>query len=113
MKLKTFAILLRSGALPVKVNVLEVRTVGPTLGQDSKDKSVTAFAVGIGLIVVVYVGIVPCLRFRSDYSASHLRIIIVGRIAFLAGYLNTAGDRRYYSLHGRRGGCEYPDFRTL
>ena len=110
---KNLAILLRSGALPVKVNVLEVRTVGPTLGQDSKDKSVTAFAVGIGLIVAFYVGIVPCLRFRSDYSASHLRIIIVGRIAFLAGYLNTAGDRRYYSLHGRRGGCEYPDFRTL
>lgn len=48
---KNLAILLRSGALPVKVNVLEVRTVGPTLGQDSKDKSVTAFAVGIGLIV--------------------------------------------------------------
>lgn len=49
---KNLAILLRSGALPVKVNVLEVRTVGPTLGQDSKDKSVVAFAVGIGLIIV-------------------------------------------------------------
>lgn len=48
---KNLAVLLRSGALPVKVKVMEVRTVGPTLGQDSKDKSVTAFAVGIGLIV--------------------------------------------------------------
>ena len=37
---KDLAILLRSGALPVKINVLEVRTVGPSLGQDSKDKSV-------------------------------------------------------------------------
>ena len=49
---KNLAILLRSGALPVQVKVLEVRTVGPTLGQDSKDKSVMAFAVGIAAIVL-------------------------------------------------------------
>lgn len=49
---KQLAILLRSGALPVKVSVMEVRTVGPTLGQDSKDKSVVAFGVGIGLIML-------------------------------------------------------------
>ncbi len=41
------AILLRSGSLPVKIEVLENRTVGPTLGQDSKDKSIKAFSIGI------------------------------------------------------------------
>lgn len=46
------AILLRSGSLPVKVDVLEMRTVGPTLGQDSKEKSKVAFAIGIGSIVL-------------------------------------------------------------
>ena len=40
---KDLAILLRSGALPVKINVLEVRTVGPSLGQDSKDKIHSSF----------------------------------------------------------------------
>lgn len=40
------AILLRSGSLPVKVEVMETRTVGPTLGQDSKDMSVKAFGIG-------------------------------------------------------------------
>ncbi|WP_420864490.1 protein translocase subunit SecD [Dialister micraerophilus] len=49
---KDLAILLRSGALPVKMSVLEVRTVGPSLGQDSKDKSVTAFTIGLSLIVL-------------------------------------------------------------
>lgn len=44
------ALLLRSGALPVKVEVMEIRTVGPTLGQDSKDKSEQAF--GMGFIAV-------------------------------------------------------------
>jgi len=45
------AILLRSGSLPVKVDMIETRTVGPTLGQDSKDKSEIAFAIGIGAII--------------------------------------------------------------
>ena len=46
------AILLRSGSLPVKVEILETRTVGPTLGDDSKEKSKVAFTVGTILIVV-------------------------------------------------------------
>lgn len=46
------AILLRSGSLPVQVEVLETRSVGPTLGQDAKDKSQKAFAVGTGAIVI-------------------------------------------------------------
>lgn len=46
------AVLLRSGSLPVKVEVIETRTVGPSLGQDSKDKSKKAFAIGLGAIVI-------------------------------------------------------------
>ena len=51
------AILLRSGSLPVKLEMLENRTVGPTLGQDSKDKSVKAFAIGLAgifLFMIVF-----------------------------------------------------------
>jgi preprotein translocase subunit SecD len=46
------AILLRSGSLPVQLQMLENRTVGPTLGQDSKDKSVKAFAIGLAGIFI-------------------------------------------------------------
>lgn len=46
------AILLRSGSLPVKVEMMENRTVGPTLGQDSKDKSIKAFGIGVAGIFV-------------------------------------------------------------
>jgi preprotein translocase subunit SecD len=46
------AILLRSGALPVKMEIIENRTVGPTLGQDSKDKSTGAFVIGIAGIIL-------------------------------------------------------------
>ncbi|MCL6634297.1 MAG: protein translocase subunit SecD [Peptococcaceae bacterium] len=46
------AILLRSGALPVKLDVMEKRTVGPTLGADSLNKSVRAGIAGIIAILV-------------------------------------------------------------
>lgn len=46
------AILLRSGSLPVKIEIMENRTVGPTLGQDSKEKSVVAFSIAIAGIFI-------------------------------------------------------------
>ncbi|MHB8158323.1 MAG: protein translocase subunit SecD, partial [Desulfocucumaceae bacterium] len=46
------AILLRSGALPLKVEVMEKRTVGPALGMDSLAKSKHAGVVGVTAILV-------------------------------------------------------------
>jgi preprotein translocase subunit SecD len=47
------AILLRAGALPAKLTVVEERTVGPGLGQDSIDAGKRAAIVG-GVLVVCY-----------------------------------------------------------
>jgi len=44
------SMLIRGGALPVQLEPVEIRTVGPTLGQDSLDKSVTGGLIGIGLV---------------------------------------------------------------
>ena len=46
------AALIRGGALPVELTPVEIRTIGPTLGQDSLDKSIFAGAIGIGLVLV-------------------------------------------------------------
>lgn len=46
------ALLLRSGALPVPVEIIEKRTVGPTLGADSIEKSKSAGIWGILAIMV-------------------------------------------------------------
>lgn len=46
------AILLRSGALPVKMKVLEKRSVGPRLGEDSLNSSLKAGIVGLVSILV-------------------------------------------------------------
>jgi len=47
------AIVLRAGALPAPVKVLEERTVGPSLGKDSINKGLISMVVG-GLLVVFF-----------------------------------------------------------
>jgi preprotein translocase subunit SecD len=49
------AVGLRSGALPVKVQVEESRSIGPTLGEDSIKKSITAFIYGIIAVLIFMV----------------------------------------------------------
>jgi SecD/SecF fusion protein len=51
---KDLALLIRAGALPVPVDVVEQRTIGPTLGDAAIDASVTAALIG-GLLTIAYV----------------------------------------------------------
>jgi preprotein translocase subunit SecD len=50
---KDLAVVLRAGSLPAPVKILEERTVGPSLGQDSIRKGLFSMAVG-GVLVVVF-----------------------------------------------------------
>ena len=78
------AILLRSGSLPVKVEVMETRTVGPTLGQDSKDMSVKAF--GIGTISVF---VFMLLFYRMSGLVADIALLLYIMLVLLAmKYLN-------------------------
>ena len=50
------AIVLRAGALPAPVQILEERTVGPSLGRDSIQKGIVSMCVG-GMLVLLFIGI--------------------------------------------------------
>ncbi len=80
---KDLAILLRSGALPVKVSVLEVRTVGPSLGQDSKDKSIVAFTIGISLVVLFMMAVYRMAGFVADTALLVYVLILLGVLNLL------------------------------
>jgi preprotein translocase subunit SecD len=49
---RDLSIVLRAGALPAPVEIVEERTVGPSLGQDSIHQGMMSFAVGGALVVV-------------------------------------------------------------
>ena len=46
------ALLLRSGALPAPLNIIEERTVGPDLGQDSINAGMIALSIGFLLVII-------------------------------------------------------------
>lgn len=52
----SLAVQLRYGSLPIPLKVVETRTVGPTLGEDSLQKSLIAGAIGFS-IVILFMGL--------------------------------------------------------
>ena len=46
------ALLLRAGALAAPIEIVEERTIGPSLGQDNIDQGFTSVMVGMGLVLV-------------------------------------------------------------
>ena len=49
---QTLAVQLRSGALPIPIKVVESRTIGATLGEESIRKSVLAGLIGLGVVIL-------------------------------------------------------------
>ncbi|MPZ77261.1 MAG: protein translocase subunit SecD [Deltaproteobacteria bacterium] len=49
---RDLAIILRAGALPAPVEIVEERTVGPSLGQDSIRQGINSFIVGGALVII-------------------------------------------------------------
>ena len=85
------AMLLRSGALPVKVNIIETRTVGPTLGQDSKDKSEFAFVIGISAVLVFMVLFYRLSGLIADLSLMAYVILLLFLLKMLDATLTLPG----------------------
>lgn len=85
------AVLLRSGALPVKVDIIETRTVGPTLGQDSKDKSVFAFTIGVGAVFIFMLLFYRAPGFIADLSLMAYVVILLFVLKLLDATLTLPG----------------------
>ena len=94
------ALKLNAGALPTKVAILEERTVGATLGQDSIDKSLIAGVVGISLVMLFMVLIYGLPGLIADiclvlYTITTLAIFkavpVTLTLAGIAGFILSIG----------------------
>jgi len=65
------ALLLRSGALPAPLNIIEERTVGPDLGQDSINAGMIALSIGF-LLVILFI----FLRYKIFGLITNIALII-------------------------------------
>jgi preprotein translocase subunit SecD len=80
---KDLAIVLRAGALPAPVRIIEERSVGPSLGSDSIQQGLMAGLVGT-ILVVVFMAIYYQLSGLIAIAALVLNVLYV--IAALAGF---------------------------
>lgn len=71
------AIQLRYGSLPIPLKVVETRTIGPSLGQDSLDKSLTALLIGF-IVVILFMAI----YYRLPGVLADISIIIYALVTF-------------------------------
>lgn len=85
------AVLLRSGALPVSFEVMEKRSVGPTLGADSLDKSITAGIIGIIAILLFMLGYYRLPGLVADISLVLYSVIVLGTMYLLGAVLTLPG----------------------
>ncbi len=76
-QVQDLALQLKSGALSTPLEVVQSRTVGPSLGQDSIDKSITAGIVGLGLVAVMMI-----LYYRIPGLLSVVALLIYTAIVF-------------------------------
>lgn len=71
------AVQLRYGSLPIPLKVVETRIIGPTLGEDSLQKSLVAGLVGL-IIVILFMGI----YYRLPGMMADLSILLYAVILF-------------------------------
>jgi len=71
------AVQLRYGSLPIPLKIVETRTIGPSLGQDSLQKS--ALAGGVGFTIVI---LFMALYYRLPGIIADIAIVIYAILAF-------------------------------
>lgn len=88
---RTLALLLRAGALPASVTIIEERQVGPSLGQQNIHMGVMSVEVGLALAVLfmaVYYGVMGLL---ADVALVMNLVLIVALLSLLGATLTLPG----------------------
>ncbi len=83
--------LIRAGALPVELTELEVNVVGPSLGLESLDKSITAATIGLLLIFALMLVIYRIPGLVADIALSIYILIALGVFIYIDAKLTLPG----------------------
>ena len=90
-EVQDLALLLRAGALPAPLNILEERTVGPGLGQDSIDSGRIASIIGIVLVTIFMVVVYGRFGIMADFALILNLVLIVAVLSLLQATLTLPG----------------------
>jgi SecD/SecF fusion protein len=88
---KDLALLIRAGALPVPVEIVEQRTIGPTLGDAAVEASVKAAVIGASLTILYMIayyrllGVVAAVALAAYGAISYAVLLLIGATLTLPG----------------------------
>ena len=85
------ALLLRSGSLPAPLEVVEERTVGPDLGEDSINAGIISLAIGFLLVILFMIIKYRFLGVIADIALITNLILLVGVLTILEATLTLPG----------------------
>ena len=85
------ALLLRSGALPAPINIVEERTVGPDLGKDSIDAGIFSLIVGFILVILFMLIKYKIFGLISNFALISNLFMLVGVLTLLEATLTLPG----------------------
>ncbi len=88
---RDLALLIRGGALPAELNQLEYNAIGPTLGRDALNSSITAALVGFLLVVLFMVGFYRLPGFVASITLILYASIILALMVLLKATLTLPG----------------------
>ena len=85
------AIVLRAGALPVPVAIVDQRVVGPSLGADSVSAGTSSIMIGLLLIIIFIVFYYRASGLIASFSLLWTLILLLGVLALLEATLTLPG----------------------
>jgi len=88
---RDLALVLRAGALPARINIIEERVVGPSLGQDAIDQGQLAGLVGIALVIVIMVTYYGMAGVLAVAALGVYGILVMGGLAGMDATLTVPG----------------------
>jgi protein-export membrane protein SecD len=88
---RNLAIVLRAGALPAPVNIIEKRVVGPSLGEDSIKKGLTASLIGFLFVFVFMMVYYRAGGFVAGIALGLNFVFLVAAMSYFAATLTLPG----------------------
>ena len=88
---KDIAIVLRAGALPAPVDIIEERTVGPSLGQDSIDQGTQSIIIGLVLVLAFMIFYYRGAGLIASFAVLWNLILVLSILAMLKATLTLPG----------------------
>ncbi len=88
---RDLALLLRAGALPAAVSIVEERIVGPSMGQENIQMGMISVAVGMGLVLVFMVMYYSVFGLIADLALIANLILLVALMSLIGATLTLPG----------------------